>query len=113
VICPYSFDEPVGSGIPALLDGRYWCMGHIALGMSARRRRCPEDCPVCLGEWGAWRSILWTFDYHRINIESARLCCCAYCTGEPCPMGGDCDNPEIDYAIENAQEDCNAVGWLP
>ena len=57
MICPYSFDEPVGSGIPALLDGRYWCMGHIALGMSARRRRCPEDCPVCLGEWGAWRAV--------------------------------------------------------
>lgn len=55
MICPYSFDEPVGSGIPALLDGRYWCMGHIALGMSARRRRCPEDCPVDMGEWGAWR----------------------------------------------------------
>ena len=58
MICPYSFDEPVGSGIPALLDGRYWCMGHIALGMSARRRRCPEDCPVDMGEWGAWRSFV-------------------------------------------------------
>lgn len=58
MICPYSFDEPVGSGIPALLDGRYWCMGHIALGMSARRRRCPEDCPVDMGEWGAWRAVV-------------------------------------------------------
>lgn len=58
MICPYSFDEPIGSGIPALLDGRYWCMGHIALGMSARRRRCPEDCPYDFGEWGAWRAVL-------------------------------------------------------
>ena len=61
MICPYSFDEPVGSGIPALLDGRYWCMGHIALGMSARRRRCPEDCPVDMGEWGAWRAMVGPF----------------------------------------------------
>lgn len=56
MICPYSFDEPVGSGAPSLLDGRYWCMGWIALGMSARRHRCPEDCPVDFGPWGAWRA---------------------------------------------------------
>jgi hypothetical protein len=56
MICPYSFDEPIGSGIPSLLDGRYWCMGWIEFGMSARRRRCPEDCPVDFGPWGAWRA---------------------------------------------------------
>lgn len=71
MICPYSFDEPIGSGIPALLDGRYWCMGHIALGMSARRRRCPEDCPVCLGEWGAWRSVVGAVtDLYNEAVES-------------------------------------------
>ena len=71
MICPYSFDEPDGSGIPVLLDGRYWCMGHIALGMvpaptrllqpvmdtdvesapcglddTAACRFCADDCPL-------------------------------------------------------------------
>lgn len=71
------------------------------------------SCPVDSGPLWEWRSILWLFDYHRIHIESARLCCCEYCTGESCPMDGGCDNPDVEYAIDNAQEDCNAVGWLP
>jgi hypothetical protein len=49
VTCPYILDGP-DTGEVILLDGRIWCMGHIALGMSARRRRCPEDCPVDFGD---------------------------------------------------------------
>ena len=72
MICPYSFDEPDGSGNPSLLDGRYWCMGHIALGMSARRRRCPEDCPYDFGEWGAWRSVVIDI-LHRVAYEEGKI----------------------------------------
>lgn len=54
--CPHVFTE--GDGIPMFLDGRYWCQAWIDLGISGRRRRCPEDCPPVFGEFGAWRSAL-------------------------------------------------------
>lgn len=83
---------------------------------SARKSRpCFEStCPYNLGEWGAWRSILFWFEYHAINIEAEYLCCDDECRGEPCPMdGGACDSPAVQYALNLAQESYDAVGWSP
>lgn len=89
--CPYSLDWPVGSGVPSLLDGRYWCMGWIDLGMSARRRRCPEDCPVNFGPWGVWRAGL-------ASVEDAAA------------HAGDMGNL---LRIAHAAAAVCAVGWSP
>lgn len=95
MICPHTFDEPVGSGIPSLLDGRYWCMGWINLGLSARRRRCPEDCPFDTGDWGAWRSVVG-------DIRD----CLAHATTIPYNETG-------PYTIHKPYELLAAVGWSP
>ena len=99
MICPYSFDEPIGSGIASLLDGRYWCMGWIEFGMSARRRRCPEDCPFDMGEWGAWRAVVG----HYIHPVIAEWDVCAIRYQ---------DEPTL-YPILSDSEAFEAVGWSP
>jgi hypothetical protein len=90
VTCPYILDGPDTDEV-ILLDGRIWCMGHIALGMSPRRRRCPEDCPIDFGPWGAWRAgLAETMDAARHYNEMGNL-----------------------KRIVRAINATGAVGWLP
>jgi endogenous inhibitor of DNA gyrase (YacG/DUF329 family) len=96
--CPHIFTE--GDGSPMFLDGRYWCQGHINLGISWFRRRCSEDCCLYdMGEWGAWRAVVAPYSQSLADVLDSDD-----------PLAA---NIACVFMAFWADDDFGAVGWSP